>query len=180
VDHQRTVVTTAASLPAAAVVEGFEYRLKTSRAPPIPCSSAFATAPVVFEQEPNNKPAQAQRIVPPCEIAGQFFSRQRSGLVHIRCKERRSVLDRGFLAPLGLPTDPFVVVQRVTRNDKGDEQNSDVLELYDQDTNLGDREFNTTTRDPAARFEVSADGVYRLQVRDLFNRVVAVLAMSTD
>jgi len=45
-----------------------------------------------------------------------------------------------------------------------------VQELYDNDVNLGDREFNTTTRDPAARLEVKETGIYRVLVRDLFQR----------
>jgi hypothetical protein len=45
-----------------------------------------------------------------------------------------------------------------------------VLELNDSDTNLGEREFNTTTRDPVGRFEAKEDGTYRVMVRDLFQR----------
>jgi hypothetical protein len=76
-----------------------------------------------------------------------------------------------FSQRLGLATDPFVLVQRVTNGaGKGGEQSSDVLELADNDTNVGDREFNTASRDPAGRFEVKEDGTYRLMIRDLFNR----------
>jgi hypothetical protein len=35
---------------------------------------------------------------------------------------------------------------------------------------LGDREFNTISRDPVGRFEAKEDGTYRLLVRDLFIR----------
>ena len=75
-----------------------------------------------------------------------------------------------FSQRLGLPTDPFVLIQRVTKNDRGQEEAADLQELYDSDNNTGDREFNTTTRDPAARLEVKETGSYRLLVRDLFQR----------
>ena len=70
---------------------------------------------------------------------------------------------------LGFPTDPFVVLQRISTDAKGIEQVQDVLELGDNDTNLGGNEFNTTSRDPLGRFEAKEDGTYRLLVRDLFN-----------
>ena len=69
-----------------------------------------------------------------------------------------------------MPTAPFALLQRVTKNDKGEENVSDAHEFYAADTNLGGPEFNTTSRDWAWRFEVKEDGAYRLEVRDLFNR----------
>jgi hypothetical protein len=38
---------------------------------------------------------------------------------------------------LGLPTSPFVLIQRVTKDDKGKEQASDVQEFYASDNNIG-------------------------------------------
>jgi len=160
-------------LPAAVVVDGFEYQLKTPKGISNPVFISFASAPVVPEQEPNNKPSQAQKIAPPCEVAGQFSPGNDADWFTFEAKKDDVFWIETFSHRLGLPTDPFVVVQRVSKNDKGEKQTSDVLELYDNDTNLGDREFNTTTRDPGARFEAKEAGTYRVEVRDLFNRVVA-------
>jgi len=85
-------------------------------------------------------------------------------------QKRRRLLDRTFFAPLGYPTAPFALVQRVGKNDKGEETVSDLHELYASDANIGGPEFNTTTRDPSWRFEVKEDGIYRVRVSDLFNR----------
>ena len=71
-------------------------------------------------------------------------------------------------------SDPFALIQRVTKNDKGEEQISDVQEMYDNDQNAGGNEFNTTTRDPAYRFEVKEAGTYRVKLRDLFNKSLPV------
>ena len=60
-----------------------------------------------------------------------------------------------FSQRLGLPTDPFMLVQRVTKKDKDDDQASDLQELYDSDTNIGGPEYNTATRDPIWRFDIN-------------------------
>ncbi|HXT39707.1 MAG TPA: hypothetical protein VN887_06760, partial [Candidatus Angelobacter sp.] len=105
----------------------------------------------------------------PCEVVGQFypagdrdffvFDAQKGDVCWIELYSHR----------LGLPTSPFALLQRITRNDKGDEKASDVRELYASDANIGGPEFNTASRDPAWRFEATEDGTYRIQVRDLFN-----------
>lgn len=156
--------------PAAAALEGFDYRLKSPKGPSNPVLLGFATAPVVLEQEPNNQPAQAQKISPPCEVAGQFHPGGEQDWFTFEAKKGDAYWIEVFSHRLGLATDPFVLVQRVTKNEKGEEQASDVQELNDNDTNIGDREFNTATRDPAARFEAKEDGTYRVMVRDLFQR----------
>jgi hypothetical protein len=72
---------------------------------------------------------------------------------------------------LGFPTDPHAVIQRelTTKGTRGETLYADVLEAGDTDANLGDREFNTTSRDAAARFEAPATGTFRIVLRDLFN-----------
>jgi hypothetical protein len=156
--------------PADAALEGFEYRLQSPKGVSNPLLLGFATAPVVLEAEPNSQPAQAQKISPPCEVAGQFHPGGEQDWFTFAATKGDVYWIEVFSHRLGLGTDPFVLVQRVTKNDQGEEQTSDALELNDNDTNLGDREFNTTTRDPAARFEAKEDGTYRVMVRDLFQR----------
>ena len=156
--------------PADAAIEGFEYRLKSPKGGSNPVLLGFATAPVVLEQEPNDPPAKAQKISPPCEVAGRFHPGGDQDWFTFEARKGDAYWIEVFSHRLGLATDPFVLVQRVTKNDKGEEESSDVQELNDNDTNLGDREFNTATRDPAGRFEAKEDGVYRVMVRDLFQR----------
>jgi hypothetical protein len=156
--------------PADAALEGFEYRLKSSKGVSNPLLLGYATAPVVLEQEPNDQPAKAQKISPPCEVAGQFYPGGEQDWFTFEAKKGDVYWIEVFSHRLGLPTDPFVLIQRATKNDKGEDHSIDVLELNDNDTNLGDREFNTTSRDPAGRFEAKEDGTYRMMVRDLFQR----------
>ena len=159
-----------AALPAAAAVDAFDYRLKTPQGRSMPVRIGFATAPVVLEQELNNRAAQAQKISPPCEVAGQFFPAGDMDWFAFDAKKGEVFWLEVFSHRLGLPTNPFLLVQRVTKSDKGEEQASDVQELYGTDANLGEREFNTAHRDPIARFEAPETGAYRILVRDLFQQ----------
>jgi len=156
--------------PAAAVIDGFEYRLNSPQGISNPIFISFATGGVVVEQEPNNKPESAQKITLPCEFVGQFHPQDDRDWVAFDAKKGEVYWVEVFSQRLGLPTDPFVLIQRVEKDSKGEEKISDVQELFDSDTNIGGREFDTKSRDPAARFEVKETGAYRLLVRDLFNR----------
>jgi hypothetical protein len=64
-----------------------------------------------------------------------------------------------FSHRLGLPTDPLLLINE--------------QEFNDMEANVGGPEFNTSSRDPVARFEAKEDGTCRIQVRDLFNRAAS-------
>lgn len=114
--------------------------------------------------------ATPHRLELPCEICGQFRdSRQRdyytfggsAGEVYwIEIVSQR----------LGQDTSPFLLVQRVERDEKGTEKFVDVQELYAPPTPAVVPEFPLGTRDPSYRLEVKQAGTYRLLVRDLFAR----------
>ncbi len=162
--------TSALIKPADTVVDGIEYRLISPQGVSNPVLLSFATGPVVAQQYPNNKPELAQKISVPCEYVGQFYPPSEPSWVTFEAKKGDVYWVEVFSQRLGLPTDPFAVIQRVVKKDKGGEQGTDVLEMYDNDTNIGGTDFNTATRDPAGRLAVPEDGTYRIQVRDLFNR----------
>jgi hypothetical protein len=157
--------------PSQAGFDGFEYRLKTSKGTSNPLLLGFAAAPLLFEQEPNNNPRQAQKLSPPCEVAGQFHPEGEQDWYTFDARKGEQYWIEVFSQRLGLPTDPSVLVQRITKTEKGVEESADVLELSDLDSNIGDREFNTAGRDLAGRLEVKEDGTYRVLVRDLLKRM---------
>jgi hypothetical protein len=159
-----------ASAGSQAVVNGIEYRLSSPDGVSNPVLVSLATAPVVLEQEPNHNPAQAQKISLPCEVVGQFFPANKPDWFVFEAKKGDAYWVEVFSQRLGLPTSPFVLMQRLSKTDAGEAQTTDVQELYESDANIGGNEFNTRTRDPAARFEAKEDGTYLIQVRDLFNR----------
>lgn len=153
-----------------AKLDAFEYRLSTPHGVSNPVLISLATGPVVPEQQPNDQPAQAQSISPPCEFVGQFYPPGDRDWVMFEAKKGEVFSVEVFSHRLGLPTDPFVLIQRVAKNDKGEERVSDLKEFYDTDSDIGGAQYKTSTRDPSGRFEVGENGIYRIQVRDLFNR----------
>ena len=154
--------------PADATLDRSSTQLSSPRGVSNPILVGFATGPVVAEQQPNDQPAQAQRIAPPCEYVGQFYPPGDRDWVTFEAKKGEVFRVEVFSERMGLPTDPFALIQRVSKNSKGEEQVSDVREFNDTDSNLGGVEYKTATRDPAGRFEVEESGDYRIQIRDLF------------
>lgn len=159
--------------PSALGIEGVHYRLKTGAALSDPVFIGLSSSPIVLESADNDTGETAQRISPACEVTGQLYPAGDQDWFTFDAKKgdvyRLEILsDR-----LGLPTDPILVVQRATKNDKGEVKVTDVDEIYDNDGNIGGQEFKTSSRDPASRLEVKEDATYRVQVRDLFNRISA-------
>jgi len=156
-------------MPSQTILDGVEHRVVSPDGVSNPVLIGLATAPVVTEQEPNNQPEPAQKISPPCEIAGQLYPANDVDWFTFDGKKGDIYWVEVFSARLGLPTSPFLLIQRVTKDGKGEEKAVDVQELYEPDANIGGTEFNTRAHDPSARFEAKEDGAYRVQVRDLFN-----------
>jgi hypothetical protein len=154
--------------PAGLAFRFYDWHGDEKSGPAEPLSIALATAPVVEEQEPNDEADQAQLVELPCEVAGQFYPSRDRDWVQFEAEKGGVIWVEVISERTGLPTDPFVLLQRGIPRDQGAPRWADVKELYDDDTNLGGREFNTRTRDPSWRFEIGEKGTYRLMVRDLF------------
>jgi len=155
--------------PADAVLDGIEYRLTTPQGVSNPLFLSFATGPIVAEREPNDKPDAAQPLSLPCEVVGQFYPAGDQDWFTFTAAKGQVYWLEVFSQRLGVPASPFLVVQKVKQNPKGEEQVSDVQEIYSSDANFGGVEFKTTTRDPAWRFDVKEDATYRIRLRDLFD-----------
>jgi len=159
---------------AGAGLDGFEYRVRGANGLlSNPALLTFAQGAVTSEVEPNNAPAQAQRISLPATLAGQFATPNDRDWFAFDAKKGDAFWLEVTSHRLGLPTSPLVVIQKAAKNEKGEETFSDVQELADSTVNLGGPEFNTTHRDPAGRFEAKEDASYRIGIRDLFGRTLA-------
>ncbi|HVX63924.1 MAG TPA: PPC domain-containing protein, partial [Pirellulales bacterium] len=153
--------------PADAELDGVEYRLQTPAGSSNSYFVGYASAPIVMELEPNDDPAKAQTVTLPCEFIGQFGPNGDQDWLQFEAKAGQVYWLDVASQRLGLPTDPAVLLQRVTKNDKGEEQVADIQDLDDNAVNAGGVSFNTTSSDGAYRFAVPADGLYRALVRDL-------------
>ncbi len=154
-------------------IDGYAYRLPTPSG--LTTSSVligYATAPVVAEQEPNDDPAHPQAVSIPCEYVGQFYPQSDRDWIAFQAKAGEALWMEVISQRLGLPTDPYLLVQQVTKNDKGEEQVKDIQGVDDFRENPRDRfgaVFDMKTDDPAFRFVAPADGTYRVLVRNLSN-----------
>jgi Bacterial pre-peptidase C-terminal domain len=158
--------------PSESFLDAYAYRLPTPRGDANPVNIFFATAPIAPEQEPNDTPQQAQKINPPCEIVGQFNPRGDQDFYTFEAKKGEIYWIEVYSQRMGMTTDPYLLVQRVKRNDKGVEEASDVAEADDPQPNGKherlESQYDVLGNDPSLRFTAPEDGTYRLLVRDLY------------
>ena len=147
------------SAPASVSVDGFLYRHSSPQGVSNTVFIQSVRAPMMNEQEPNNKATDAQKIALPCEIAGQFYPAGDVDAFTFDAKKGDLFWIEVFSHRVGLPTNPLLLVQR---------EGANAQEVYGTDANIGGPRFNTANNDPATRLEVPEDGVYCVQVRDLF------------
>lgn len=173
-------------MPEDSMLDGFDYRLSTPEGVSNPVFIGFSTAPVALETEPNDAPEKAQILALPTEVAAQFYPQRDRDYFRFEAKGGDVFWIEVFSQRLGLPTDPFVLVQRVTKNAEGVESFSDVQQLDDHNKDIGGKDFNTPTQDAVYRFSAPDDGVYQILVRDLYSgsradpRLVYRLSIRTE
>ncbi len=135
-----------------------------------------STAAKITEIEPNNLHGAAQKITLPCDITGKFFPAADVDTFEFEAKKSDVWWVEIVSERLGLPTDPFVLVQRVTK--EGDKEKlTDVVELNDIPAPMKPSSngysydgppFDAGSADVLGRLEIKEDGLHRLQLRDLF------------
>ncbi|MCP4175273.1 MAG: hypothetical protein GY758_31370 [Fuerstiella sp.] len=154
--------------PEQAFMDAVEYRVHGPRAFSNSVSVGITTTPVVLEVESNNTPQQAQKLTPPCEVAGQFYPERDYDWYSFEAKQNDTWTIEVISHRLGLPTDAQLVIHQITVDDKGEEQVK-VLPTAD-DIGTRDRaQFDTRTGDAAYQFTAPVDGLYRVRVRDGFS-----------
>lgn len=154
------------TLPRSAYLDRVEYRLPGAD----PAFVYVASQPLIVEQEPNDTGATAQKITVPCEFVGRFFPKRDADYVQFAAKKGDVLQLDVYSHRLGQDSDPLLIIQKVTKNEKGEEVVADVAQVDDP----GDRaarigtDFDTSTDDPSYRLTVADDATYRLIVRDQF------------
>jgi hypothetical protein len=128
------------------------------------------------EVEP--KGAGPQRISLPCDLSGRFYPAADVDVYEFEAKKGEEWWVEVASERLGLPTDPAVLVQRVVKGEKGAaDRLIDVLELTDIPSPVkvssngyayDGPPYNAGTSDVLGKLVVKEDGLYRLQLSDLF------------
>ncbi len=156
--------------PLAASVDFFWYQLNTPQGASNPVRIGLATAPVVLEKEPNDQPAQAQKVQVPCELVGQFQRPRDADWITFQANAGEVYYIEGFSQRLGLGSDLYLMLQQVTKTKDGKEQVRLLTEQDDFRLASDTRFMPLLSDDPVYRFQVPATGTYRLLVRDLYFR----------
>lgn len=132
--------------------------------------------PAAAEVEPNNDRSRAQKISLPCDIAGNFFPAADVDVFEFDAKKGDVWWVEVASERFGLPTDPSILVQHVSRT--GDvEKLTDVAELSDIPSPVkvssngyayDGPPYNAGSSDILGKLEIKEDGLHRLQLSDLF------------
>lgn len=136
----------------------------------------LAASAAANEAEPNNQTYEAEKVTLPLDVAGSFFPASDVDTFEFEAKKGEVWWVEIASERLGLPTDPFVLVQHITMKD-GVEERADVAELYDIASPLkvssngysyDGPPYDVGSPDVLGKVEIKEDGLYRMQVRDLF------------
>lgn len=155
-------------VPRSAFLDTVEIRMAGT----LPQLIHVANDPVVVEVEPNNQGSVAQAIKWPCEVVGQFFPARDVDVYQFEAKRGETLVVDVLAHRLGLYCDPLLIIQKVGKNDKGEEVLTDIASVDDpgdRNNRIGTSDFDISTDDPVYRFVAPDDGTYRLSVRDQFD-----------
>jgi hypothetical protein len=128
------------------------------------------------EVEPNNDRTKAQRVTLPCDVAGSFFPAADVDVYEFEAKKGEQWWVEVGSERLGLPTDPSILVQRIVGTG-ADEKAIDVAEFSDIPSPVkvssngyayDGPPYNAGTADILGKLTIPEDGLYRLQMTDLF------------
>jgi len=149
-------------------IDGFSYVWNTPAGNANPVTMYLSSSPVGLEQEPNDTAAQANKLVVPTEVAGQFQARGDVDYFSFEAKAQEVYWIEAFGDRQGTHADPYITLDRVLKDDKGVETAQRITAQDDTGTNLVPNVFETLSDDPTFQFVVPADGTYRVSIRDRY------------
>ncbi|MFN9718150.1 MAG: serine protease [Planctomycetota bacterium] len=130
----------------------------------------------IAEAEPNNDGAAVQKISIPCDLAGSFFPAADVDVFEFEAKKGDAWWIEVASERLGRPTDPAILVQRVV-GEGPPATLEDVAELTDIAPPIRPSSngyaydgppYDGGSPDIIGRVEIKEDGLYRIQLTDLF------------
>jgi hypothetical protein len=151
--------------PALSGLSGFEYRIRNAVGVSNPFLITYATAPVVLENDANDKPETPQKVNAPCEIAGRIDKGNDRDWYSFTAKKGEVLNIEVVSERLGAATDIRLVLHNpatkavITEQD----ENGDTFSL---------KFFARTDDPPVYRFTAPADGEYRLMVMSQIGNIL--------
>lgn len=156
-------------------LDSIAYTLDSPQGESNPVTIFLADAPVILEQEPNDDASDPQSVVPPCEVVGAF--QQRGDIDHFTFKATKGkvLMIDVYGHRLGTSADPYLVLERVETTEQGEPKVTRITAQDEDRTNPDANDpypagntFDIAHDDPTFRFEVPADGTYRIALRDRY------------
>ncbi len=138
--------------------------------------TGLAAEPQLVEAEPNNDAPRSMKISLPCDLAGTFFPAADVDKFEFDAVQGDEWWVEVASERFGLPTDPAVLVQQVTKTESG-ENVTDLAELGDIPSPVkvssngyayDGPPYDAGTADVLGKFVVKQTGLHRLQLTDLF------------
>ncbi len=145
--------------PRQALLPGFYYRHGKSNQTRI----GFATAPVIIE----NPKIEKQKITLPCEIAGRFDQPGDADTFRFSAKKGDTYWVETISDRIESNTDTYVLIHKITKNDKGVETLSKVVENDDPQSYYAPTQFddlNVDSLDSAVLFTAAQDSEYQISI----------------
>lgn len=131
----------------------------------------------VLEVEPNDKGSQAQKVIVPLEIDGQFQTRSDVDCFQFDAKAKDTYWIEVVAHRAGVAIDPVMVIDQVKTNEKGEETLTRISTLDDDANNPLANLFDTLTDDNLVKFVAPADGSFRVTLRERYGNSKQVLGV---
>ena len=152
-------------------MDGFEFRLGTGNEQSNALLMTVASAPIVLESGSNDLAESPQKLVPPCEVTGQFYPLRDADWFSFDAKKDETWILDVISHRLGVATDASLLIQRVSVDDQGETKVTDIQYIDDvAEANTANRsgrhEFDYRSSDPTYLFTAPEDGTYRVLLRD--------------
>ncbi len=152
-------------------MDGVEFRVTQSGVTSNAVLISPASAPIVPEEANNDSPDSPQKLTLPCEIAGSFYPKRDVDWYLFEARKDEVWVVDVYAQRLGQSCDPAILIQKISKNDQGEQQVTDIVFVDDiQERNFNNRsgrhEFDERTSDPSYLFKVPEDGTYRILLKD--------------
>jgi len=141
--------------PLAGLLPGFDYHFKNSNTIRI----GFAESPVIHEDSKSS----VQTVSPPVEIAGRFDAKMDDDRYRFTAKKGVAYWLEVISNRMGTATDPYIIVEKITKPDKGEETYSKVADRDDPSPVPNDT-LNIISRDSGLLFTADQDGDYQVTI----------------
>ena len=154
--------------PFSAGIDAVPFSISSPQGPSNPMMIQLSKFVPVVEVEPNDKGNQAQQVVVPIEINGQFQTRGDIDCFEFEAKAKETYWVEVLAHRSGAAIDPVLVIDQVKTNDKGEESLTRISALDDDATNPLLNLFDTLNDDNTVKFSAPADGKYRVTLRERY------------